>query len=169
MRGCSRTSSLLTPSPYHGYYIALRGKEQTAPSGVAVDERADVLALEGGLDPLGGAAVDELEAVEEAGVGEEVEEDGLEGEGREASPAQGGHGDLGDEARGGIELWVGVVEAVDVLDQGEALAAEALGEQEGAGVGAVRGDAADARRVLPERVGRHAAEHDTRRALQEEG
>src|SRR6202040_3708898 len=98
-----------------------------------MDDGADVLAREGGLDPLGVAAVDELEAVEEAGVGEEVEEDGLEGEGRETSPAQTGHGGLGDEAGGGVELGVGVVEAVDVLDQRQALAAEALGEQEGAG------------------------------------
>jgi hypothetical protein len=37
-----------------------------------MDDRADVVAFEGGLDPVGVAAVDELEAVEEAGVGEEV-------------------------------------------------------------------------------------------------
>jgi hypothetical protein len=54
-----------------GALSATRGRTPTF-SGVAVDDRADVLALEGGLDPVGVAAVDELEAVEEAGVGEEV-------------------------------------------------------------------------------------------------
>ena len=61
-----------------------------------------------------------------------------------------------------------VVEAVDVLDQGQVRAAEALGEQVRAGVGAVRRDAAHAGRMLPERVRRVAVEDHARRGLDEE-
>ena len=55
---------------------------------------------------------------------------------------------------------VGRVEAVFVLDEYHRLAAELLGDEEAAGVGAVGRDDALGGRTRPEAVGRHAAEND---------
>jgi hypothetical protein len=92
-----------------------------------VHDRPHVPAFERRRDALRHAAVDDLEAVEQAGVVQEVQDDRLEGQGLETPLPQLRDGDLGDELRFRMELGIGLLEAVDVFHQGEALAAEALG------------------------------------------
>ncbi len=66
-------------------------------------------------------------------------------------------------------LRVTVVQAVHVLDERQAGAAEALRQQVGPGVTAVRREAAGVGRVLPQRVGRVADEDDAGDSVHEEG
>src|SRR6266404_872797 len=60
-----------------------------------------------------------------------------------------GHDNLLDEASVRVALWIGIVKAIDVFDEGMGRAAVALGEKVGTGVGAVGWDAPHARRMLP--------------------
>src|SRR5215208_1094314 len=100
-----------------------------------------MLALQSGLDAFGVAAVDDLDRPQQPRVIQEVYQDALERQRLEAAPPQLSRVDFADQLRARVPARVAVVEPVHVLDQREGLAAEALGEEERAGVGAVRRDA----------------------------
>src|SRR5216683_2729853 len=130
---CIRTGSLIrmvqtSPAPLR---VATSGRF------VLSNNRADVLAAQGWLQQFRLQAIDDLELFQLPGVSQKVDHDPVERKRRQVARPQLGHGDLLDELGLGIDLRVGVVEPVHVLDQGVRGATVALGEQEGAGVGAV--------------------------------
>src|SRR6266478_1891818 len=162
---CIRTGSLIrmvqtNPAPLR---VATSGRF------VLSNNRADMLAAQSWLQQFRLQSVDDLELFHLPGVGQEVDHDPVERKRRQVARPQLGHGDLLDELGVGIDLRVGVVEPVHVLDQGVGGATIALGEQEGAGVGAVGWDAPKAGRMLPNRERRVAVADHTRGRFDEEG
>src|ERR1700730_737479 len=162
---CIRTGSLIrmvqtSPAPLR---VATSGRL------VLSNNRADMLAAQRPIQKLGPQPVDDLELFQLPGVGQEVDHDPVERKRRQVARPQLGHGDLLDELGAGIDFRVRVVESVHVLDQGVGGATVALGEQEGAGVGAVGWDAPEAGRMLPNRERRVAVADHTRGRVDEEG
>src|SRR5215212_7706199 len=112
--------------------------------------------------------VDDLNAVHESRMLEQVDQGAIERQSRQLPLSQLTHRDLIDEASVGVLLRIPIVETVDVLDQRDRRAAEALCKEIGAGIGAMRRDTADAGGMLPQGVGRIAVEDDSRRSLHDE-
>lgn len=118
-----------------------------------------MLAPEGGDDPFRDPSIDHLKLLQEAGMVKQIEQDPFERQGLQVALPQFSDGDVAYERGCRVDLGVLVVEPIHILDQGEALATETFGQQEGARVAAMRGDSPKAGRMLPERVGRHPGEN----------
>src|SRR5688572_13586940 len=112
-----------------------------------MDDGADVLAFERRYHALGDQPVDHLEAAHETAALEQVEQHLFERERHDLPPPQLRDADLADERGLGVGSWIAVEYPVDVLDQRQAGATEALGEQVAAGVAAMWRDASDVGRV----------------------
>jgi hypothetical protein len=80
---------------------------------------------------------------------EQVNQGAIEWKGWQIPLSQLVHRDLVDETRVRVLLRISIVEAIDILDQGDRGATEALWQALGTSIGAVRGDPAHARRMLP--------------------
>ena len=94
--------------------------------------------------------VDDLELLHLAGAGKKIGQHPVKRQGRQLACLELRHRDVLDEGSLRVGFGVSLVETIDVLDQRMVGAAIALGEQKTARVGAVRRDAADTRRVLPD-------------------
>src|SRR5215216_2030198 len=158
----STRSSTILPS------ARTAGTATSERASVGVDDGANVFTPDRRGDPLRLAAVDDLELTDEPRIDEEVREQFVEGEalGREALQLVRAY--RVDEARFAILIRVLSVESIHVLHQRHRLGAEALAEDEAAGIGAMGRDAPHSGRMLPERVRRDTVEDDTGRGVDEE-
>src|SRR5262245_19752486 len=99
--------------------LAFTNRAPTASIGM--DDGADVLAVERRRQQLRFETVDDLQPLDQARPLQQIEQDLVERQRRQTAGPQLGDADLPDQARRRMPLGVGVVEAVDVLDQGEGL------------------------------------------------
>src|SRR5215207_10061868 len=164
-------SSARTPAPkaFTSPSARTAGTAIAGRASVGVDDGANVLPPDGRGDPFRLAAVDDLELLDEPSVDEEVGEDFVEGEALERAFLQLARADRVDEARVRVPLRVLRVEPVYVLHQRHRFGAEALAEDEAAGIGAVRRDAPHAGGMLPEGVGGDAVEHHAGGGVDKDG
>ena len=75
-----------------------------------------------GLEP-----VDDLEFLDLASVGEEIDQDAVKGKRRQVARSEFRDRDLADKLGISVELWIGVVKSVHVFNQGMCGAAVAFG------------------------------------------
>src|SRR5919202_2275871 len=153
-------SSARTPAP-KAFTSAASRTACTAIDGfasVGVDDGANVFSPDRRCDPFRLAAVDDLELTDEPCVDEEVGEDFVEGEALERTSHQLVRADRVDEARVRVLPRILHIKPIYILHQRYRLGAEALAEDEAAGVGAMRRDTPHAGRMLPQRIGGDAVE-----------
>src|SRR5579859_7544532 len=136
---------------------------------ILANDRADVLAAQRGFQELRFESVDDLELLHLARAGKEVDQNAIEWQRRQIAGLQFAHGNLFDECGIRVGLGVRFVKTIDIFDQRVGGAAVALRQQETSRIGAMRRDAADARRVLPDGERGIAVTDHARSRLDEEG
>src|SRR5829696_3785581 len=136
---------------------------------ILADDRTDALAAKRTFQAIRLETVDDLQTGDETRVLQEVEHGAIERQRRQVALPQLTDGDLVDEAGAGVLFWIPVVEAVDILDQRDRRAAEALCQEVCAGIRAMRRDTTQGGRVFPQGERRIPVEDDARRRLDKEG
>src|SRR5262249_50126121 len=127
---------------------------------VLAHDGPDVLTSQRRFKQMRLQSIDNLKAFHLAGAGEQIDQNPVEGQRRKIALLQLADGDFLDEIGVRVGVRIGVVESVDVLDQRVRGTSVALRQQERAGVGAMRRDAAQTRRMLPDREWRIAVADD---------
>src|SRR5262249_17429740 len=135
---------------------------------VLTDDRSDVFAAQRRLQQMWLQPIDYLKLLHLAGTAKKIDQHPIEWQRRQGARLEVRHGDVLDEVGIRVGLGISLVEAIHVLDQRMIGAAIAFGEQKAACVSAVRRDAANTRRMFPDRERRVAVADHSGGRLDEE-